>query len=110
MVFAWQAFLIAWPVGLIVTAVAFRLTRHVLPSRRRLFLSFLLAATLTPSIVVHPHSPGIVPAVHVLVVAPFAPMYGWTYSLLFGALPILVVWTAIGLIWLAAGAGHPQKS
>src|SRR2546423_1189656 len=76
-------FLITWLVGLLLTALAFWLTRNASPIKRIALLSFLLAATVTPSIVLQ-HTTGILPAILVLVTSPFVPMYGWTYSLLFG--------------------------
>jgi hypothetical protein len=109
MEFFLSPFLITGLVGLLLTALAFWVTWTASPIKRVALLSFLLATTVTPTIVVH-HAIAVAPATWVLVVSPFAPMYGWTYGLLFGLLPICFVWMAIGSIWLAMGVGQPQKS
>jgi uncharacterized membrane protein YjjP (DUF1212 family) len=93
------AFLVSWIIG----AGLFVLARKVnakAPQRKRVIIcALVLAAAFTPSIVLQ-HASAILPAIVVLVMSPFVPAYGWTYGLVFGALPIGIAWLAIALIWV----------
>src|SRR5262245_2898609 len=93
-------FLIAWVVGGILFALAYRLTRNVSKRKRVIVCSSILAVAFTPSIVIH-HSLELAPAIHILMVAPFAPMYGVSYGALLGAVPIAIGWAAIVGVWFA---------
>jgi hypothetical protein len=52
------------------------------------------------------------PAVGVVLIAPFMWLYGVTYALSFGVLPIGVIWTLIAIVWLGGTNGpdpfHPS--
>jgi hypothetical protein len=91
-------FLIAWTAGGSLFALAFRLLRDAPPFKRILLCSLILAVAFTPSVAIA-HAIAIVPAVHILVVSPF--VYGPSYAVLLGALPIAVAWGAIAGVWMA---------
>ena len=89
---------IAWLIGGALAAVAFWLNRNASPAKRIAMCSCVLALAFTPSIVIH-HTSVIVPAIVVLGVSPFEPMYGWRYSLMFGVLLIFIAWMVIASVW-----------
>ena len=62
--------------------------------------SLILAVAFTPSIVIH-HSLELAPAIYILMVAPFTPMYGVGYGTVLGATPIAIIWAAIVGVWFA---------
>jgi hypothetical protein len=93
-------FIIVWVAGAAISAVAFRATRNLPPLRRIALCSLALAATVTPTIVAA-HIPVIWPAIGVLLLAPFDRPYGVPFALLFGLLPIAVIWALIAAVWLA---------
>ena len=92
------AFLITWAIGGILAALAFWLTRRVSRVRRIPICSFIVAVAFTPSVVLQ-HTSAVLPAALILGFSPFEPMYGWSYGLMFGALPIAIVWGLIASIW-----------
>jgi hypothetical protein len=91
-------FSIVWVAGAAISAAALMATRTMPPFRRIALCSLALAATMAPSIA-GGHSPVIFPAIAVMLVVPFTD--GMIYALLFGLLPIGVVWALIVAIWLA---------
>ena len=93
------AFLMVWAIGAGLFVLARKVTAHAPQPKRVTICALVLAAAFTPSIVLQ-HTSAILPAIVVLVMSPFIPMYGWSYALLYGALPIAIVCLAIALGWL----------
>jgi hypothetical protein len=95
------AFIIVWGAGAAISAAALMAARTMPPFRRIALCSLALAATIAPSIA-GGHSPIIFPAIAVMLTLPFTePHHGMLYALLFGLLPIGVVWALIVAVWLA---------
>jgi len=100
---AWDqalVFLIAWVVGGVLFALAYRRTRYASRRKRVIVCSLILAAAFTPSIVIH-HALELAPAIYILIVSPFTPAYGVSYGALLGAVPIAIAWAAITGVWFA---------
>ena len=93
---------LTWATGAGFTALAFFLTRKMDRVGRILIRSVVLALAFTPSIVLQ-HTSAALPAILIAVLSPFEPMYGWSYGLLFGALPIIIVWAVVASVWILAG-------
>jgi hypothetical protein len=102
------AFSITWAIGGVLAALAFWLTRRMSRVRRVLICSFIFAVAFTPSVVVQ-HTSAVLPAVLIFGFSPFEPMYGWSYGLMFGALPIGIVWALVSSIWWLTAKRGPAS-
>lgn len=89
-----------WIGGALTFVMAERLTRRSSRHKRILTCAFVLAAALTPSIIIA-HGLALAPALFILLMSPFVPPAGLAYAALLGALPITVVWLVIAAIWAA---------
>jgi hypothetical protein len=102
-------FLGTWLTGGILLAVTIRATRKSSQAKRILLRSLALAIAFTPSLAIA-HGVAPVPAILILVVAPFRERFGLEYAALFGALPIAIVWLLIAAIWALAVAIRRKPS
>jgi len=96
-------FLTTWVIGIGVTAFIFWATSGQHWAVRAPLRALALAVTFTPSIAAGGHGAGFAPAIVVLLWGPCAlgPRYScsWAGPILFGALPIAIVWAVLLLIW-----------
>jgi hypothetical protein len=93
------AFFATGAIGGALTMLAFALTRSLPWHASATIRALIVAMAFTPSIALYLHGVVLMPAVLVLALAPFMMQYGWPYALVFGAVPIALVWGALRFWW-----------
>jgi hypothetical protein len=94
-----RIFLVVWLVGAVLIVLVFALTRTLPLHTKASIRALVIAVVFIPGIIFIGHGFFPLPALFVLVLSPFSPANRWITALLFGALPIAVVWAAFRL-WL----------